>query len=170
MESLKKHLLRYTRYNLWANEALAAVLKDMDPSWADKEIVSSFPSIRKTVFHILDAETIWLARFKGVSLSAFPSRDFSAGTPIDSFTEKSREFAAFVSDCDEAFFSGSTAFKDLKGNPHTMDNAGMLMHCMNHSSFHRGQLVTMLRQCGFSGEMPRTDFVIYLREEGNRIL
>jgi uncharacterized damage-inducible protein DinB len=45
-----------------------------------------------------------------------------------------------------------------------MENSGMFFHIMNHSSFHRGQLVTMLRNAGFEGKMPRTDMIVYLRE------
>ncbi len=156
--------MQYVRYNLWANKNLSKVLETVDPSWIDKEIKSSFPSIRKTAFHIWDAEYIWLCRFKGVSLSRFPSKELSPDTSILRFLEGAQEFLAFLEKQNDDFFSASTTFKDTSGTEHTMENSGMIFHTMNHSSFHRGQIVTMLRNVGFEGEMPRTDMIIYLRE------
>ncbi|HET6993167.1 MAG TPA: DinB family protein [Bacteroidia bacterium] len=163
MDSVKELLLTYAKYNLWANKALLGAIKKLDAAQLETETKSSFKSIRKTAFHIWDAEYVWLNRFKGKSLP-FMTKDLPAATPVDSFIDGAQKFVEYVESQDDSFFTGVTIFKDLSGKEHTMENAGMLMHCMNHSSFHRGQIVTMLRMLGYEGEMPRTDMIVYLRE------
>ncbi|MES1222732.1 MAG: DinB family protein, partial [Bacteroidota bacterium] len=59
------HLKRLVKYNLWANKRIAEVMMNTDGALLSKEIASSFPSIRKTVFHVWDAEFIWLKRLYG---------------------------------------------------------------------------------------------------------
>jgi len=39
----------------------------------------------------------------------------------------------------------------------------MIMHCMNHSTYHRGQIITLLRELGAT-EIPGTDMIAYIRE------
>jgi uncharacterized damage-inducible protein DinB len=166
MQTIKDLLLNYARYNLWANKQLLEVLKKVDALWLETETKSSFSTIKRTAFHIWDAEYVWMNRFKGKSLP-FMSKDLPAETPVTSFIEGAQAFVEYVESQDESFFTGVTVFQDLSGKEHTMDNAGMLMHCMNHSSFHRGQIVTMLRNLGYDGEMPRTDMIVYLREQSH---
>jgi uncharacterized damage-inducible protein DinB len=163
MKTVKDILLQYARYNLWANQQLLKVLKEVDARWLEQETKSSFSTIRKTAFHIWDAEYVWMNRFKGESLP-FMTKDLPAATPVESFIQGAKAFVEYVEKQEDSFFTGVTVFRDLSGKEHTMDNAGMLMHCMNHSSFHRGQIITMLRNLGFDGEMPRTDMIVYLRE------
>ena len=56
---MKEILVNYTTYNLWANKKLLAVVQGLDVALLDKEIKSSFPSLRKTAHHIYFAEEIW---------------------------------------------------------------------------------------------------------------
>jgi uncharacterized damage-inducible protein DinB len=167
MKTVKELLITYAKYNLWANKALLKAIQKVDAAQLEAETKSSFKSIRHTAFHIWDAEYVWLNRFKGKSLP-FMTKDLPAATPIDSFIEGAEKFVEYVESQDDSFFTGETIFTDLSGKEHSMDNAGMLMHCMNHSSFHRGQIVTMLRLLGFEGEMSRTDMIVYLRENSEK--
>jgi uncharacterized damage-inducible protein DinB len=53
-------LRQYTKYNYWANEILLSIiLNELNNEKLDKTIISSFPSLRKTVYHLWDAELIW---------------------------------------------------------------------------------------------------------------
>ena len=153
---------QYSAYNLWANERIAAVLKTLDPKLLDVEVKSSFTSLRKTVHHIWDAEMIWLARLEDRKLQWPPTAHF-IDPAIDEFLTTSRDLNNFVSTKSEECLHASTSFHDSKGVPYTMNNAGIIMHVMNHSTFHRGQLITILRELGQT-ELPSTDLVKYLRD------
>ena len=58
----------------------------------------------------------------------------------------------------------SNNYKDTRGNSHTNTHWEMIMHCMNHSTYHRGQIVTILREGGVT-TIPSTDLIAYLREK-----
>ena len=108
-----------------------------------------------------DAEMIWLSRLEGTKLSWPPTAQFK-DPAIDDFLKTSGELLNFVESKSEEYIHAETSFKDSKGNPYHMNNAGILMHVMNHSTFHRGQLVTMMRELGIT-ELPQTDLIKYLR-------
>jgi len=161
---MKDILVKYAGYNLWANERIANLLKGLDSSVLDKEIPSSFNSIRKTVFHIWDAEYIWLQRLQGHSLTGWPSKQYDAETPIDKFLETSQAFKKFVEQLDETDFTGDCIYKNLKGAGYRNPRNEVFQHIFNHSTFHRGQIVTMLRNSGVT-ELPQTDFIYYTRSK-----
>ena len=54
------------------------------------------------------------------------------------------------------------AYKDLKGTPYVQQAWQMIMHCLNHSSYHRGQVVTQMRELGLE-DIPRTDLIHFQR-------
>lgn len=62
----------YCRYNVWANERLTGLFANLPEELADKTIESSFPSVKKTILHIWDAELIWLKRLKEEVITDFP--------------------------------------------------------------------------------------------------
>lgn len=159
---MKALLTQYSSYNLWANERMAALLKTLDSKLPDAAVKSSFPSLRKTVHHIWDAELIWLSRLEGKKLSWPPTAQFN-NPGITDFLNTSLNFRDFVAGKDENYFQASTFFHDSKGNPYNMNNTGIIMHVMNHSTYHRGQLVTILRELGIT-ELPATDLIKYIRE------
>ncbi|TND09984.1 MAG: DinB family protein [Bacteroidetes bacterium] len=160
---MKNLLIQYTQYNLWANSKLAELLMTLDPALYDRELKSSFPSIRKTVNHIWGAEFIWLERLKGNSPTEFPGKNVSPDMPVNTFLEASKAFSRFTEEQAELFFTAETVYKNLKGDTFKNVNSGIVMHCMNHSTFHRGQLVTMLRESGVERGIPSTDLIAYLR-------
>jgi uncharacterized damage-inducible protein DinB len=158
---MKPFLTQFTAYNVWANTEFAKVLRSLEPSVLDKEVVSSFPSLRKTVTHIWDAELIWLSRMRNQGMTWPPSAAF-VNPAIDEFINTSKSFDEFVRLEDEDFLKASTTYKNSKGHEFTNTNAGIITHCMNHGSFHRGQLVTMFRVLGLS-PIPNTDMIGFLR-------
>ncbi|MBI2270099.1 MAG: hypothetical protein HYU69_07030 [Bacteroidetes bacterium] len=158
----KKLLLQYVTYNHWANDRLSGVMLKIDPALLDKEVKSSFPSLRKTVHHIWDAELAWMSRLKEEAVNWPPSAQFKEPT-INQFLIASKDFIEFGASKENSYFSGSTSYKNIKGNTFSTTNHGIIMHCMNHSTFHRGQLITILRELGVS-ELPSTDLIAFLRE------
>ena len=159
-----KHLLEtYVDYNYWANKKIADILSSLDPELLNVEVKSSFPSLRKTTHHIWDAELVWLARMEQKPWTWPPTAQFK-NPGITDFTKTSLEFSNFVKSKGEDFYHSEIAFKDSKGSPYTNKGWEMVMHCMNHSSFHRGQIITLLRELGVDQNLPATDLIRYFRE------
>lgn len=163
---MKNILENYTDYNLWANTKITDALRIIGPSLIDKEIASSFTSIRKTTYHIWGAEELWWKRLHGESLAKVPAMDFSGSydEAVKHFLTVSKKFAELVKEKDENYLQTSNTYKDTRGNTWTNPHWQMIMHCMNHSTFHRGQLVTMMRAVGIT-TIPATDMIVYFREK-----
>jgi uncharacterized damage-inducible protein DinB len=164
---MKEIYISYTAYNLWANRRMVEVFSDLSDNLLEAPIVSSFPSVRRTLLHIWDAETLWLERLQGHSPTVFPSKSFD-GSNMEVFTNLirvSERFNSFVASQPDGFFGETMSFTTLSYGPQTQRAFEMVHHCMNHSTMHRGQLITMGRQLGVD-KFPPTDFAYFLREDG----
>src|SRR5690606_37807539 len=62
---LHELLAHYAGYDLWANHRFVERLEQETDELLDREVKSSFPSLRETVLHIRNAEHTWLCRIKG---------------------------------------------------------------------------------------------------------
>ena len=157
---MKENLIQYARYNQWANEKLVTLLNIQAPELIEKEIASSFSTIKKTILHVAEAEAIWLSRLNNTS---FPELLSIGGKSIDYIREADKMLADFILSKEEAYFTQSTAYKNKKGEPFTNINHSIIMHVFNHGTFHRGQVVSMLRNGGFKGLIDSTDFITFER-------
>ena len=165
---IKNLLLDYVRYNLWVNTRLVELFRNTDDTIVSHEVTSSFPSIRHTLIHLWDVESLWLSRLRGISPTTFPSENFQGSNEevYEKLLAISKEFVAFVESKPEDFFDKTLEFNILSAKgTFNQKAADMIHHCMNHQTFHRGQIITMARQLGMT-QFPRTDYIIFKREMG----
>lgn len=162
-DTMKDILLHYVKYNLWANTKITEALKSINSLLLDKEVKSSFPSLRKTTYHIWSAEEVWYKRLHGESPPFLPEPTNNFPEFAKLFSSRSQSFIELVKNKDENFLTQINAYKDTRGNPHSNMHWQMIMHCMNHSTFHRGQIITILREAGET-KVPTTDLIVYFRE------
>jgi uncharacterized damage-inducible protein DinB len=164
---MKQHLLRYAKYNLWANQRLVDLFREAGEAVVNAAVVSSFPSIRATLLHLWDVEVLWLERLKGESPREFPSKTFT-GSNEDIFNhlvEASANFVQFIENQPDSYFHENLTFGLLTvAGTQEQTPTDMIHHCMNHQTMHRGQLITMARQLGITN-FPRTDYIIWAREQ-----
>jgi uncharacterized damage-inducible protein DinB len=174
-------------YNRWANESMFAVLDTLTEQQFTTELPSSFPSIRETVFHILFAEWLWLKRWQGASpRSTLSNPDGSlatwetltpGGTPsaselatlagLRSFADSiDRERSEFLGRLSEDVLQAPLQFRDMAGNPYVEPLVNLMQHVANHSSYHRGQVTTLLRQLG--AETVALDMIYFFRASGEK--
>ena len=157
-------LINHLDYNLWADTKLAAIIAQSDESIVNQETASSFPTISKTILHIIDAEYIWLRRLQGESLTYWPSQDFGGGREelLKSYVAQAQTLKDYVIAQGNDYLSKTIEYKNMKGDIFSNTVEEILYHVINHGTFHRGQLVTMLRANGFT-ELSSTDLISYLR-------
>lgn len=162
---MKDLLLSYVKYNLWANKRICERINQIDDVLCNTELKSSFKTIRLTLLHIWDAQQIWYLRLNGKSVTEWPGSNYTGSSKelIDSFLKQSEEMITLVESYTEEKLNSFCEFNDMKGNPHKIKTCDILQHCMNHATFHRGQLVTMLRELGVDN-IPGTDYITYIRE------
>jgi uncharacterized damage-inducible protein DinB len=158
--NLSSMMQRYTAYNYWADQQLADWLRSGSEEDLNREIESSFSSLKETVIHIWNAEYLWLQTVKNESSENSPASNFE-GTKndlLDGWLEASVNFRDHV----QSMTLSELQTKRLRSSGDGyMVIADMIQHCMNHSTYHRGQLITMGRQSGLK-DPPRTDFIYYV--------
>jgi len=157
---MKITLLNLARYNQWANKILVNLVQTQAPELLEKEIDSSFNTLKKTILHIADAEYIWHCRLTNVPFDKIPSK---IGAGIEALEVQDQKIIAFIESKEDAYFAEHTEYKTLKGDSFTNMNFSILTHLFNHGTFHRGQIVTMLRNGGFKGHIESTDFISFER-------
>lgn len=162
---MKEHLVLYSQYNLRANKKICGFILDAGEEAADKKIISSFDSIRKTLYHVWDAETIWHSRLTGKSPKEWPSKDYNGSltSACSEFNKKSEGLINYVKERDEEELNALCVYHSLDGKEFSNKISDIIMHVMNHSTFHRGQIITMLRNAGYT-KLESTDLIMYLRE------
>ena len=154
----KQYFEELTAYNEWANSKVIQWLQGINDDQWEQPLVSSFENIAATALHIAGAESIWLQRFKKVETPIWLTTVFKGGKEeaLQVWQEQSEGFKNFMMAFDEAALNDVFRFTRLNGEVHELQYYQAFAHVVNHSSYHRGQLVTMLRQVGFT-EVTSTD-------------
>ena len=156
--SIKPILDHYADYDRWANMRFVERLKAEAPTVLDALAPGSFPSLRTTLLHIRDAENAWWGRLTGTP-TAWPAE---ASQDIATLVRHAERFNKLVHQLDEAGLMEQQTYKDLKGNAHVQPAWQMVMHCLNHSTQHRGQVITQMRSLVLV-DIPSNDLVVYQR-------
>lgn len=162
---MKELLQQYAAFNVWATQRITEVIVSLPEEKIHADIISSFPTMYKTVLHLLDAESIWWQRLKLQEHIERPSESFTGSFAElqKKLLQQSSLFNEWVSNASEPQLQHVFAYiRDKEHNK--MQVSDMLLHLFNHNSYHRGQLVTMLRQSGVA-KIPSTDFAAYLRSK-----
>ena len=163
---MKELLSRYAQYNIWANKKIIDVLLKLDENVLDKEIISSFSSIRKTVYHIWSAEYIWMQRLDLVEHPIWMELDFNGSfqDACKAWQRSSESLLTFIERQydDKAFEHVFQYYSPFKKDHFKRQVYITLTHVFNHSTSHRGQLITLLRQAGET-KIPETDLIAFAK-------
>ncbi len=163
---MKELLHQYAAHNLWANKQLIDVINQLTPTQIQQPITSSFPSIFKTVLHLLDAESMWWQRLKLQEHVERPSETFTGdfNELQQKLISQSTVFEEWTGSLLEHQLLHVFGYQRSKTEQQKQPVYQTLLHIFNHGSYHRGQLVTMLRQLDVTN-IPQTDFNAYLRQK-----
>jgi uncharacterized damage-inducible protein DinB len=154
-------------YHYWARDRMFEALQPLTDEQADRDMGNSFRSIRDTVTHLYAAEWAWYSRWQGTSPTALlPSDAFADLAAVRvAWAEQEAKVRAFVEDLGESGTTRVFEFKLLSGQPGAAPFSQMLQHVVNHASYHRGQVTTMLRQLGAQPAKP-LDMIAFYRTQG----
>ena len=158
-----QHLISsYTRYNLWANETLCSWLKGHGNSLLYQQTPSSYPTIDRTLQHMIHAQNYWLAVITKSDLSKLDEtiKDNMVDVVIDELNAGAQKMVEVYSNYTEEELSERVKTTDM-----IQSRAFLIMHAINHNSYHRGQIITMCRILGLTKNIPSTDFDVFLWTE-----
>ena len=151
-------------YTIWADRQHLDALAGVRPDDLTRDTGSSFPSLLATMGHVLGSERVWLSRWVGRP-GHLPTL-----SQVDGYAELRRGFEElwpaledFAGELTEADLARPLTWTNTKGVTRTQPLWSPLVHLAGHSSYHRGQVVTMLRQLGYPA--PGTDLIYYLADQ-----
>jgi uncharacterized damage-inducible protein DinB len=151
-------------YNAWANHRSLEAAAALPNEQFTKALVSSFPSVRDTLAHICGAEWIWHQRFQDISPSALP--DLSSLTTAEAlrahWSAQESKLLEFVAQITQADLDRVIEFKTLNFGVYRSSLLHCMQHLVNHGTYHRGQITTLLRQLGRKPIL--TDLMHFYRE------
>ena len=139
-------------YNYWARDRQFQVCAALTSEQFLRPLGNSFSSVRDTLAHLLRAEWIWLERWMGRSpggqdAMAFAAERFPTLASIrDAWGPIEKGVRDFLQTCPEERLSQPLSYTNFQGEAWTYPLWRTLFHVVNHQTFHRGQITTLLRQ------------------------
>ncbi|HLT73908.1 MAG TPA: DinB family protein [Ohtaekwangia sp.] len=148
---MKKYFLKLYQYNEWANNRVIDVLNKQNIS--DEKILT-------LMGHIVAAQFLWFNRINGLPPADVKLwGEYKLDTLNDMVKKANSMWLEFVES--QESFDRELTYRNYVGNPYTNNVEAIMMHLVNHSSYHRAQIAMLLRQKGF--EPVNTDFITYDR-------
>ena len=149
-------------YHYWARDRMLDALEPLSAEQFTRDLGNSFKSIRDTVAHLHAAEWAWHQRWIGTSPTALLPADrfpdvHSVRAAWRELETAVRSFVDGLGDQVDKVFD----YKLLSGAAGSSPLWQMLQHVVNHASYHRGQITTMLRQLGAEPAKPMDMIAFY---------
>jgi uncharacterized damage-inducible protein DinB len=154
----------HLQFHRWATKRIVEAARPLPADELHKDHGVSFKSIFGTLVHIYQADSAWMGRIHGnpeSQTSTYPSKPDLDGLASDWFEllDGTVEWSAGLT---EAEWNKIISYKDSKGNSHQTPLLPIIMHVVNHGSYHRGQVSSLLRQAGITP--PNTDLINFYRQ------
>ena len=152
-------------YIYWARTRVLDLADSLSPDQFTRDMKSSHNSIRDTMVHMFGSEKLWLTRWQGNSPTKREQpNDYP--TPADvrrRWSEVERDVRAHLDGMTDADAQKILSYSTLEGASVSYPWWNTALQVTNHSSYHRGQIITMLRQMGLNAT--GTDMIIYFKEK-----
>jgi uncharacterized damage-inducible protein DinB len=163
---MKELLKQYAAYNTWATQKITDVVLGLPVEKQIAEVSSSFNSLLKTILHMWDAESIWWQRMKLQERIMPPGKTFTGTTKdaVMGLLQQSKQWEEWVNAASDLSIEHVFQYYTLKNESFKQPVWQMLHHVFNHGTYHRGQLINMLRQLGVD-KLPATDFITWARNK-----
>jgi uncharacterized damage-inducible protein DinB len=148
---MKKYFLKLYQYNAWASDR---VLKCLNSQGVKDE------KILTLMGHIVAAQFLWLHRIKGLPAPKVKLwGSYTLAQLLDMAADAGKQWIEYVESTDD--FDRELTYRNYVNDPYTNNVETIMIHLVNHSSYHRAQIAMLLRQKGM--EPVNTDFITYDR-------
>jgi uncharacterized damage-inducible protein DinB len=148
---MKEYFLKLYRYNAWSNDR---VINCLLRQHVDHE------KVLQLMGHIVAAQFLWLHRIKALpppNLKLWDNYKLQDLAKLS--VEAGKQWLDFVEATDN--FDRDLSYTNYVGDPYVNNVESIMIHLVNHSTYHRAQIALLLRQNGL--EPVNTDFITYDR-------
>ena len=162
--SQAKLLNTLTRYNAWANNELLTAVRALPAGEATRERPGLFKTIVNTLNHPLVTDRMWWAHLHGEAhghgaLNDIVHAEFEA--LAEARTEMDTRIVAYADAQSAEQLDEPVSFTLLSGAGGEMSRLMILMHMVNHNSYHRGFVVETF--CQIPAPLPLIDLPVFMR-------
>ncbi|KQX60742.1 DinB family protein [Paenibacillus sp. Root444D2] len=164
---MSTQILKNYEYHVWANKRVFTRLKELPEEILLQELSDVFPTIHAGLVHIYRVDTVWLSGMKGNSYDQI--RELLVNVEEKTKGKSLKQLEAAFSELAEAyktFLNSDVDWQAMKDFPHPTYGVlhasieELIQHVVNHGTYHRGNITSMLRQLGHAGVS--SDYVFYL--------
>jgi uncharacterized damage-inducible protein DinB len=155
-------------YHYWARDRLFVAVDALTEEQLRRPLGNSFPSVFDTVVHLCGADWIWRSRWEGVSPMALPKPELydDLAKVRAAWHDEERRIREIVNRLGPEGMTRPIEYQGWDGRRQAQPFWQMLQHLVNHGSYHRGQVTTMLRQLGVQ-PAKSMDLIAFYRERTN---
>lgn len=148
---MKEYFLKLYQFNAWANTRVLDCLKRQQVN--DEKILS-------LMGHVVAAQYLWLHRIEALAAPDVKLwGEYKLPQLVTMADEIGVRWLDFVKNTSD--FNRDLEYNNYVGDPYITNVEMIMIHLVNHCSYHRGQVAMQLRQKGF--EPINTDFITYDR-------
>jgi uncharacterized damage-inducible protein DinB len=154
-------LVELLEYHRWATNLTVGAARALTPEQFTRDLGSSFPSVRDTLVHVFTADRAWLGRLEGQAPPRAMATDFAS---LDSLLERWEPVLTRWPTVVESLGDPGRLieYQSFAGEAFTNSLGQIVRHVVNHGTYHRGQVATMLRQLG--AQAVSSDLIYFHRE------
>ena len=162
MSQLKQLLVAHTGYSAWGTRRVLDVCASLTGEQLDRGLGAFHGSILRTFRHIHDGERVWLQRLVEGGSQRLPSDsgpEHSFEFLVQSWPELWRGYREWLESASDGDLTEELSTVLPDGGDFSVPRWQIVLHAINHTTFHRGQIVSMLR--GLGVQPPNTDLTCY---------
>lgn len=156
-------------YHTWANQTILQRIKELPSSVLSQEVNSSFPAVANALSHIYAVDKMWYLVLTGTAMR----EALQACMPLNErILQSVEDYAKSFDELAEQYRKWLRSEADLEqtlllDNPYAgirqTSLAEIVLHLVNHGTYHRGNISAMLRQLGHASVM--NDYAFYWYQE-----
>jgi uncharacterized damage-inducible protein DinB len=154
-----------TRYNAWANKLMLDAAAKLPEGEATKPRTTLFRNIVHTLNHNYVIDLIFKAHLEGRD-HGFTARNTPEHPPLDELAREQKAldewYVAWSDRMTDEELDQKVSFTFVGGGPGVMTRAEMILHIVNHTSYHRGFAADLFYQV--PAKPPTTDLTVFLRD------
>ena len=160
-----KLLLTLARYKAWADQRIHERVAALPSDVWDRPQPIVFGSIRRTLNHVLAMDRVWRANLEGVA-HGLTTRNPDDCPPLEAIATAQAAIDSwllgYIEKLDETAAETPVDFTFIGGGSGRMTRGEIILHMVNHTTYHRGHVADMIYNAGH--EPPTTDLPVFLRE------
>jgi uncharacterized damage-inducible protein DinB len=162
---MKDHIAMLARYKRWADESLLSMLDEIPAEERVKRRAAKYGSMLHTLNHVHVIDKVFQAHLQQRA-HGFTARNTPTHPPMPELrtavAEVDNWYVAYVDSLSPGELDVPVGFDFIGGGSAVMTRAQMVIHVVNHGTYHRGFIADMMYEVGFA---PRaTDLTVFLRD------